>query len=90
MNDEIDKELEKGRQLLKERREKILAIIPLNLDGYLFEWHDGRAATLRERLASDFIAWVQDNAKFEAQFERIVRALRTDQGVWEMTPESKL
>lgn len=88
VNDEIDKALEKERKLLKERGEKVLAIIPLNLDGYLFEWQDGRAATLRKRLAADFTGWETDNAKFEEEFERVVKALRTEGR--EEPPESKL
>jgi uncharacterized protein YjbI with pentapeptide repeats len=90
VNDEIDKALEKERQLLQDRGDKVLAIIPLNLDGYLFEWRDGRAATLRKRLAGDFTGWERDNTKFETQFERVISALRTDRGARERAPKSKL
>lgn len=89
VSDEIDKALEKERRLLKERGKNVLGIIPLNLDGYLFEWKDGRAATLRKRLAADFTGWEHDKAKFEEQFERVVMALRTE-GAREKAPESKL
>ncbi|MEM9598280.1 MAG: TIR domain-containing protein, partial [Acidobacteriota bacterium] len=50
VGDEIDKALEKERKLLKDRKEKVLAIIPIILDGSLFDWEDGNASTLRKRL----------------------------------------
>ncbi len=90
VGDEIDKALEKERKLLQERGKKTLAIIPLNLDGYLFEWQDGRAATIRKRIAADFTGWEHDNAKFEEQFARVVKALRTDEKAREKPPEAKL
>ena len=68
----------------------MLAIIPLNLDGSLFDWGGSHAATLRKRLAADFTDWENDNAKFEAQFEQVVKALRTDDGAREPAPEPKL
>ena len=91
VEDEVDKALEKEQQLRKERGEKVLAIIPLNLDGYLLAgWRDGRAATIRKRLAADFTGWESDNAKFEEQFERVVQALATGEGARKEPPESKL
>ena len=84
MKDEIRKAQE------RERREDRLIIIPLNLDGYLFEWSDGLASDLTSRLAADFTGWEHDNAKFEEQFERVVRALRTDEGARETAPAPKL
>ncbi len=81
VKDEIEKALE------RERREKRDIIIPLNLDGYLLDgWESGQASTIRSRLAADFTGCEHDNAKFEEQFERVVRALRTGKGA----PELKL
>lgn len=64
----------------RERKEDRLIIIPLNLDGYLFQWNDGLADDIRSRLAADFTGWEHDNAKFEEQFERVVKALRANEG----------
>ena len=53
-------------------------IIPLMVDRHLIDgWEDGLSADLRSRLAADFTGWENDNAKFEQQFERVVKALRT-------------
>ena len=67
VDSEINKALAKEEALWKERQKKVLALIPLNLDGYLFSgWNSGMATQVRRRLAADFTGWEKDNAVFEA------------------------
>jgi uncharacterized protein YjbI with pentapeptide repeats len=92
VDDEIMKAYEKEQELMKQRGEKVLALIPLNLDGYMFSgaWKSAKATQVMARLAADFTGWQTANGKFEEQFERLVRALRADAGGRETPPPSKL
>ena len=93
VENEIQIAFDKEQQLRRQRDgEEVLALIPLNLDGYLLsdEWKSGLRTEIRSRLAADFTGWGTDNAKFEAAFERLVRALRADAGGRELPPPSRL
>lgn len=91
VDNEIDAAFNKERQLMKQRGKKARALIPLNLDGYLFskKWRSGKATQIRSRLAADFTDWESNSTKFEEEFDRLVKALRTDEGR-EQPPKSKL
>ncbi len=59
-------------------RPSVLAVIPLNIDGYLLreKWKSGKARKVRSRLAADFTVWERDNDKYEKQLQLVKKALR--------------
>ena len=91
VDNEVATAFNKEQQLMKDRKKKVLSLIPLNLDGYMFsnDWTSGKRQQIKERLAADFTGWESDNNKFEAQFERVVKDLQTE-SAREEAPPSKL
>ena len=75
----MDEKIATARE--RERCEGKRIIIPLNLDGHLLSdgYQGPHSALLRRRLAADFTGWAQDNAKFEASFEKVMLALQESQ-----------
>lgn len=89
---EINKNFAKEQQPMHVSGKRFLSLIPINLDGYMFksEWQSGKKDEILARLAADFTGWENDNDKFEEQFEKVIKALRTDAGAREVPPEPKL
>ena len=88
VDNEIDTAFEKERGIMKERGQKVLALIPLDLDGYLFsdEWKSGKKPQILSRLAADF----NEGCDFDHEIDKVIKALMTDDGGREPVPESKL
>ncbi|NBV23706.1 MAG: hypothetical protein EBS05_17520 [Proteobacteria bacterium] len=82
----------KEETLSKERGRPILAIIPLDLDGHMHDpqWVDWKKAEVTTRRAANFKGWEKDHALFEVEFEKVVKALRTDAAARPKPPPAKL
>lgn len=90
VDNEIATAFEKEQRMMRERGQKLLPIIPLNLDGYLFSevCRSGKSAQLRQRMAADFTGWEKNRRMFDLQVERLIDALRTDAADRKTTPPS--
>ena len=89
---ELSKALKKEEQLWKERGKQVLAIIPLDLDGYVLDpkWENWKRQHLTDRVACNFTGWDKDNTKFDQRLELVIKALRADGGAREKPPKPKL
>jgi hypothetical protein len=92
VDNEIDSAFEKERQLMKQRGEKTLALIPLDLDGFILSsnFRSGKKQQVLSRLAADFNGWEADATKFTIQLEGLIRALHLADMGREMPPPSRL
>ena len=91
VNDEITHAFTKEKRLFKEQGKEVLALIPLDLDGYIFEqWEHPKKNQIMERLAADFQGWEAVHGKFEREVEKVIKALQADESARERPPESRL
>lgn len=76
----------------KEQQRNKLVMIPLNLDGHLFndDFESGWKSDLIARHAPDFTNWKRNHDKFEKQVELVIQALRADGGGRQPDPVPKL
>lgn len=92
VDSELNRAFAKEQILTRERGRKILVLIPLDLDGFLFSgaWQSGKAEEVCSRIVGDFKNWKTDQNKLESELERLVKALRADDGAHEKPPVPKL
>ncbi len=92
VDNELKTALEKEQTILKEEKRRVWAVIPLDLDGYVFskECKSALSTQIKSRSVAKFEGWEHDNSIFEAQFERVLAALCTDDGGRGDPPEPKL
>ena len=91
MDAEISKALEKERALMSDRGKRVNALIPLDLDGYVFDNSEsGKRSELLSRVVADFKDWEEDDdAQWGDRVESVISALRADAGR-EAPPPKKL
>jgi uncharacterized protein YjbI with pentapeptide repeats len=79
VDNEIDSAFEKEQKLSKERGQT-LALIPLDLDGYLLsgQWQSGKAEQMCSRMVADFRGWKGRQEAFESEVQRVILALRVN------------
>ncbi len=95
VDNEIKTAFEKEQRIMKDTDrdlggQRILALIPLDLDGYLLsdDYRSGMKTQLQSRLAADFTSW-KDHDVFESAVQQVIKALRTKDGK-PPPPEPKL
>jgi hypothetical protein len=79
-------------RMSKEFGKPVLKIIPLDLDGFMFDstWDNWKQQHLVQRLAPNFKGWKSSDSKFNSALEQVVQALRSDEGAREKPPTPKL
>jgi hypothetical protein len=89
---EINRAFQKEAQNMKGRGKQVLALIPLNLDGFLFsaDYQNGKQAEITSRVAASFVGWEKDRVLFDRELGKVIRALRTGEGGREKRPPARL
>lgn len=92
VDSELNRAFAKEQSLTRDRGRKVLVLVPLDLDGFVFgdEWQSGKAAEVRSRMVGNFKSWSSDAEAFEVELSRLILALRADPGARERPPISKL
>lgn len=92
VDSELNRAFMKEQTLMRERGKKVLILIPLDLDGFLFggEWKNGKSEEVRSRMVGDFGAWRSGSIKLESELDRLIRALRADGAARELPPDPKI
>jgi len=77
---EMDKAFQKEQELMKEHEKKILALIPVDTDGFLFsdDYQDPKKSELQRRIAADFKGWKKGEPLDSNEVDRIINALQLD------------
>jgi uncharacterized protein YjbI with pentapeptide repeats len=87
---EMKKALAKEQDLMRERGQHVRAIVPLDLDGYLLGDYAGEyRSEIMSRSVASFKGYESDISIFDREVERVIEALRTDEGR-ETPPPSRL
>ena len=92
VDNEINKALEKERRIMKKTGQKALALIPLDLDGYLFTdaWQSGMKSEVTRRKAPCFTNWEGNEHIFQRQIQLVIKSLRADEAARERPPRPLL
>ena len=53
-------------------------------------YQSGKKAEITGRVAANFVGWEKDNALFDRELDKVIRALRTGEGGREKPPPAKL
>lgn len=89
VDSELNSAFHDEQTLSKELGESVRKVIPLDLDGYLLGDYQGKwKSQLTSRLVGNFTGWEHDNNIFEREIEKVILALRSDDGAREQPPPS--
>lgn len=87
---ELEKALLKEEELWRLRGHRVPVVIPLDLDGYVWQWAGGKASVIRSRHIADFSKRTQDTDAFSERFELLIRALDAEAARTRAVPLPKL